>query len=401
MQYELPPAASFPKQFPAAPADTSLYPNDGFGIHKTVVPACAHAYDAGGRSKSAASGRHLLKFESAKFMAAGFLIAVALVATLSASGQKVTDTVDGHVAAAKAAAGQDYVGLFNTLCPAPRPPAPRPTAQTPPPGPPPPSQWHAEPVKVFDNLYFLGQTEYSVWAVATSEGIILVDAIWDYSIQDEVVGGLTKLGLDPKQIKYAIISHGHIDHAGGAAFLQEKYNTRIIVSAADWDLLAKDTGSWPKPQKDMVATDGEKLTLGDTTLTLYLTPGHTLGTISTLIPVKDHGVPHVVLDSGGTAFNWLNNRRGYITPERPDTFWFNTYISSAERMRSLAAQANADVIVSNHTIFDGSKTKLPAVLARKPGDPNPYVVGTDSVQRYLTVQDECAKAGLLRVQQKQ
>jgi metallo-beta-lactamase class B len=344
--------------------------------------------------------RRIVRVESLQCIAVGVLLTAAFVARAAAKGPQTADTIEAHVAAAKAAAGQDYVGVFNTLCPAPAPPAaPRSAAQAPPPGPPPRSQWHAEPVKVFDNLYFLGQTEYSVWAITTSRGIILVDTIWDYSIEDEVAGGLTKLGLDPRQIKYAIISHGHIDHAGGAAFLQEKYNTRIIVSAADWDLLAKDSGSWPKPQRDMVATDGERLTLGDTTLILYLTPGHTLGTISTLIPVKDHGVPHMVLDSGGTAFNWLANRRGYITPERPDTFWFNTYISSVERIRDVAAQAGADVIVSNHTIFDGSKTKLPAVLARKAGDPNPYVVGKDSVRRYLTVEDECAKAGLLRVKQ--
>ena len=36
------------------------------------------------------------------------------------------------------------------------------------------------------------------------------------------------------------------------------------------------------------------------------------------------------------------------------------------------------------------------VVGRKPGDPNPYVVGNDSVKRYLTVADECAKVGLLR-----
>ena len=52
-------------------------------------------------------------------------------------------------------------------------------------------------MKVFDNLYFLGQTEYSVWAVTTSQGIIVIDTIFDYSVEDEVVGGLKKLGLDP------------------------------------------------------------------------------------------------------------------------------------------------------------------------------------------------------------
>ena len=51
-------------------------------------------------------------------------------------------------------------------------------------------------------------------------------------------------------------------------------------------------------------------------LTLYLTPGHTLGTISTLIPVKDGGTPHLAAEWGGTGFNWIQNREDYITPSR-------------------------------------------------------------------------------------
>jgi len=53
--------------------------------------------------------------------------------------------------------------------------------------------------------------------------------------------------------------------------------------------------------------------------------------------------------------------------------------------------------VSNHSAFDGSKQKLPALAKRRPQDPHPYVVGADSVARYLTVAEECAKAGLSRV----
>ena len=116
----------------------------------------------------------------------------------------------------------------------------------------------------------------------------------------------------------------------------------------------------------MVATDGQKLTLGDTTLTMYITPGHTLGTISTLIPVKDHGTPHVAAHWGGTAFNWMANRAAYITPERPDEFWFETYSASARRFKDIAAKAGADVLISNHTNFDGSKTKLPALAPASP-----------------------------------
>ena len=263
---------------------------------------------------------------------------------------------------------------------------------------PPRSEWHAEPVKVFDNLYFVGQSAYSAWAVTTSQGIIIVDALWDYSVKDEIADGLKKLGLDPANIKYVLLSHGHIDHAGGAFYLQEHFGAHVIATAADWDMMAHDTGSWPKPKHDMVAVDGQKLTLGDTTLTLYITPGHTLGTISTLIPVKDNGTPHMVAEWGGTAFNWLRSPARYITPERPNKFWFENYANSAQRFREIAAKAGADVLISNHTAYDGSLTKLPALAKRKAGDPNPYVIGADSVKRYLTVAYECAEAGLLRVQ---
>jgi metallo-beta-lactamase class B len=335
---------------------------------------------------------------------AGVAVAVAAAWSLASAGaaaQSTESRVGAHVAAAKAAAGSDFSGVFNRICteavPPSTPPAPRPPAGPRPAGPPPRSTWHADPVKVFDNLYFLGQSEYSVWAVTTSAGIILIDSIFDYSVDDEVAGGLRSLGLDPATIKYVVISHGHSDHSGGARYLQDKFNAHVILGAADWDLLDKSTQT--KPRRDMVATDGQKLTLGDTTLTLYNTPGHTLGTLSTLIPVTDHGTPHVAAHWGGTAFNWMANRAAYITPEHPDRFWFETYSASARRFKDIVAKAGADVLISNHLIFDGSKTKLPAVLQRKPGEPNPYVIGTAAVQRYLTVVDECAQAGLAHLPQ--
>src|SRR5262245_30287990 len=291
---------------------------------------------------------------------AGSVVATALaiaMGTTTAIGQSA-GAVETHVAAAKKAAGQEWAGVFNTTCNAAVPPAAAPArgaapaaAAPRPAGPPDRSTWHAEPVKVFDNLYFLGQTEYSVWAVTTSQGIILIDTIFDYSVEDEVVGGMKKLGLDPTTIKYAIVSHGHGDHSGGAKFLQDKFGTRVILSAAHWELLDRSTGT--KPKRDMVATDGMKLTLGDTTLTLYITPGHTLGTISTLIPVKDRGTPHLVAEWGGTLFNWLRNRNAYITAARPDSFWFSTYDTSARRFRDIVTRAGADVLIANHTEYDG------------------------------------------------
>jgi metallo-beta-lactamase class B len=315
----------------------------------------------------------------------GLVCGVAVAQSQSASG-----SADAHVAAAKAAAGANHPGLFTSLCStANLQPASAPQrgqrAAAPggaPPGPPERSTWHAEPMKVFDNLYYVGMTEYSAWAVKTSDGIILLDTIYDYSVEDEVAGGLKKLGLDPASIKYALVSHGHIDHFGGAKFLQDHYGTKILMSAADWELIAASRNP-NKPARDLVVTDGQKLTLGDTTLTFTLTPGHTPGTVSTLIPVTDNGTHHLVAEWGGTGFNF---------PRNAETF--RTYAASAEKFRDIAAKAGADALISNHTNLDGSKTKMPALAMRKPGDPNPYVIGPAAVQGYLTVASECAKAVL-------
>jgi metallo-beta-lactamase class B len=312
--------------------------------------------------------------------------------------------VERHIAAAKVAAGTDHAGLFDRICSEARNFAAPNTApsganaaraggqraggagrQAGPPPPPPRDSWHAEPAKVFDNLYYVGMTEYSAWAVTTSAGIILIDAIYDYSVEDEVVGGLKKLGLDPAQLKYVVVSHGHGDHAAGAKYLQERFGARLVMSAADYDLLDGQNPPW-KPKRDIVATDGYKLTLGDTTLTIYLTPGHTVGTISTLVPVRDGGRSHLAAAWGGTAFNFGPNK------ER-----LGMYVGSSVKFRDIVRKAGADVLIANHTIFDGSKTKIPALATRKPGGPHPYVIGTDAVSRYLTVANECAQAALAAV----
>ena len=325
----------------------------------------------------------------------GALGAIVLAAGLNLvplEAQTPPGTVDSHVAAARAAAGQDHVGLFNRLCqPEPARPAPAATASTTatpprPPGPPAKSTWEADAVKVFDNLYFVGEKEYSAWAVGTSDGIIILDTIFEYSVDTQIVGGLKKLGLDPATIKYALVSHGHRDHSGGAQFLQDSFKTRVMLSAADWDMLEKNTRDPSKPKRDMVVTDGQVLTLGDQKLTFYITPGHTMGTVSTIVPVFDRGARHVAAAWGGTAFNFPHSK------ER-----FQIYIDSARRFSDIAVKAGADVLIANHTIFDGSKSKLPAMATRKPGEPHPYVIGTDSVRRYLKVAEECAIAGMMRL----
>jgi len=327
------------------------------------------------------------------FIACSAAIALASIGVYAQTLQ-VTGTVESHLAAAKKAAGTRWTSLEERVCEPATTPPPAPRAggagaagqaggggrQA---GPPPASAWHAEPAKVFDNLYFLGMTEYSAWALTTSQGIIVIDTIFDYSVEDEIVNGLKKLGLNPADIKYALVSHAHTDHIGGAKYLQEHFGARVVMSKEDWDFADRTVPERIRPKRDIEAKDGDKLTLGDATITMYLTPGHTPGTVSSIYRVTDHGKAHTVATWGGTTLqgNIVEPAKGYI--------------ASAERYRDIVKKSGADIVLSNHTMYDNTPANLMTLKNRKANDPNPYVVGNAAVLNYITTAEECAKADLL------
>jgi len=95
-----------------------------------------------------------------------------------------------------------------------------------------------EPMQVMDELYFVGNYWTSAWAVKTSEGIVLIEALDNPDeVQHYIEDGLKKLKLDPADIKYVIVSHAHGDHYGGASYLNKKFNAKIVMSDIDWRAL--------------------------------------------------------------------------------------------------------------------------------------------------------------------
>jgi metallo-beta-lactamase class B len=304
-----------------------------------------------------------------------------------------------HVATARNIAAaekglNDFTPTFNLLC-VERKPQPQQVAAASPANPrerraPERSQWYVEPVKVFDNLYNVG-TEWYVWAVNTSQGVILLNAGRDYAA-DAVPEGLQKMGLDPANVKYIILHNADPANYGAAKLFQDRYKTRILTSEADWNIIAKsnDAPEQIKPRKDMVVTDGQKLTLGDTTLTIYITPGNDSGTLSTLVPVRDGNRRHTALLVGGRDWDVAEQGVVYFPSEEVA---IKTWIASANRLRDIAAKANADVFLSVRGLYDQEKQKASALKTRKPGDAHPYVSKT-AIDRYLHVISECQNAQL-------
>ena len=326
------------------------------------------------------------------------------------AAQTPASEVDTHIAAARAAAGQDYRATFVNLClpaagggrgaagrGAPAAAgrgggAARGGAATgAAPATPDRSGWYASPYKVFDNLYWLGTRQHSSWALRTSDGIIIIDTNFAWATQPEIIDGLTTLGLNPRDIKYVIISHAHGDHDQGAAELQSRFGAKVVMGAADWEstLQRPATATGGVPKRDIaVGPEGSSLTLGDTTVTLVATPGHTPGTLSYVFPVKDQGRTVMVAYSGGTLTG------GFGT----DGARWDEYAASQRKIAKVAADAGASVILSNHSEYDGAYTKARLVTAkREVGENHPFIAGTDAVQRYFTVMAECAMASKVRI----
>lgn len=303
-----------------------------------------------------------------------------------------TDSIEAHLAAGKNAAGgrddtPDFYGLVTAICVAPLNAPPRPDAPAPRPNPNRASTY-IEPKKAFDDLYWMGTPSRSSWALTTGDGIILYDTHSVYDAEDLIVGGLKKLGLDPAKVKYVIISHAHENQVGGAKLMQERYGAHIVMGAGDWDLVNESVNGFPKgkPKRDIVATDGMKITLGGRTVTLYLTPGHTPGAISGIFQVHDRGKPLTVAYSGGTEFNFVN-----------DVPHFDTYLASVRRFAAIAAAAGATIIMGNQSQFDGAANKLRMLAGRRPGEAHPFEVGAAAVARYFKIEDECAQAVRLKL----
>jgi metallo-beta-lactamase class B len=314
--------------------------------------------------------------------------AVLCVAAPVLNAQPEPGSRDALIDAAKRAAGLDHAGTFRRICAAPANqygPPERPPGRS---EPPPRDSWYARPYRVFDNLYFIGTRFHSAWALTTGEGIIVIDSVFEYAVEEEMIEGLRALGLDPNDVRYMLISHAHGDHDQGAAIFQRRFGTEIVMGEADWtSTLARDDYPGGVPTRDIaVGPDGLDLTLGDTTVNVIATPGHTPGTLSYLFDVEEGGRTLTVMYAGGTAFNFP-----------PSAEAFEIYRDSMIKSAGRARAAGATVLMSNHTEFDRAWDRARiAQLRLLPGEPHPYETDVDTVARYFEMSRDCAEAERMR-----
>lgn len=236
------------------------------------------------------------------------------------------------------------------------------------------------PFWIFDNVGYVGIDWVAAYVIRTSEGLILIDSLYGKWVP-HLEAGLRKLGLDPADVRYVLATHGHIDHAGGAAYFQKRYGARIVMSKNDWALAAEAPPTpyfaFPLPSPDIVADDGDQIVLGDTTVSIIATPGHTPGAISFRYSVQDGEEAHEAITLGGVGLNFSGVAQTQM------------YIDSYERLQKNTTEVS--VSLPNHAAMGDVFKRRDALATRQAGDLHPFVDAQgygDALVRFLAAAHE-------------
>lgn len=227
-----------------------------------------------------------------------------------------------------------------------------------------------EPFKAFDNVYYVGICWVSAWLITSPNGHVLIDTLYG-PYTDQILGNIRALGLDPKDIKLVVVTHGHFDHAAGISQLKSELapGTRFAMTKEGWREGAETAASkrpfpWTMIEPDIVLSDGQTVTGGDISIQAFETPGHTMGTASFAFDARDGSRTYRALTVGGLALTAI---RG---PEQVEAF-----IASVKRIRALT-QGGArpvELHLTTHGFFTGLNEAKDLLKTRRADDPNPLV----------------------------
>ncbi|TMQ14029.1 MAG: MBL fold metallo-hydrolase [Deltaproteobacteria bacterium] len=227
------------------------------------------------------------------------------------------------------------------------------------------------PWKAFDNVHFVGICWVSAWLITSPKGHILIDTLYDPFV-DTLLDNIRKVGADPRDIKVVLITHGHFDHAAGAAKLKPLLpRARFVMTETGWREGAESAAAsqttprpWTMLAKDVVAKEGDTFTAGGVTVRVFETPGHTFGTASYAYDVMDGKTVEHAVTVGGLGLNAIK-----------DASQVEAYLASVKKLRALITSADHPVRVhlTTHPFSNGMFEAAAGLKTRKPGEPHPLV----------------------------
>lgn len=214
--------------------------------------------------------------------------------------------------------------------------------------------------KIFDDVYLVGTGKDTCLIFDTADGIVIIDAMTTLDDFTQLVEpAMMELSLDPSRITAVMLTHGHADKTGFAAYLQQTYGATIYMNALD-------AGLAPALNVDLDLVENA-YTFGAFTFDWYHTPGHTPGTMSFLVNVAFDGEAHTAACWGGTTFVYEKDA-------------LTDYAASIDRFLGICMDKGADAVVSTHPYFDFSVNK---VLDIEDGNKNAFILDGDITLEFM------------------
>ena len=250
-------------------------------------------------------------------------------------------------------------------------------------------------MQLADNLYWFGDTGVGAFLITSNDGYILWDALNNKEeARDVLFPSMRKLGLDPAKIKYQIFGHFHLDHTGGGQYIEANVpGVQSIMGRDDWPLyfksLQSNTGQAARltdktpMKKGPDGTDGMKITVGDTTMTIIQMTGHTPGSLGAIVPVKVHGKSrNLLIVTAGTDFH---NREAFIGGY--EHIWNAGIAAKVESVMQVHPNTNMNILARMKYV-QGQKF----VNGQYPTDNHPMFYGVEKTAKYLEILRACSQA---------
>lgn len=209
------------------------------------------------------------------------------------------------------------------------------------------------PFRILGNTWFTGTVPASTHIIDTGDGLVMIDPGYQESLY-LVLDSMYRCGLDPRKLRYILLSHGHIDHAAAVRALVEMTGAETFLGAGDLRMVdgTRPELCWapeyamkfpPVFRPDHLLRDGDRIRLGKVSVDCVTTPGHTPGVISFFWDVEDNGTVYRAGMFGGAGLNSLQSAyiRNYHLEEED---WRGAFRRSLRR----AKQEKVDLFIGNH-----------------------------------------------------
>lgn len=227
-----------------------------------------------------------------------------------------------------------------------------------------PWMYDCKPFHIVDNVYYVGNKSVSSHLFDTGEGLLLLDTGY-MQTGYLMLEAIRDLGYHPKDIKWIVHTHAHIDHFGSTRMLVEKYGCKTYMPAADVCMMDEkqellwcaELGIPYEPPYDTwfkidhAIEVGETITFGNTKMTAYSAAGHTPGTMAYVFELPG-GLKAAM--HGGIGLNTITAK--YSQKFNLGTTWRDAYAVSLDGLEDL----QVDVVLGNHPYQSQTFQKLEA-----------------------------------------